>query len=167
MNKAIIVVLIALLLGGCASVPPHAVTSQELILEGLKTARKNQITIIEAYASDQKQRKQELMQNAVIDAVISAQLKGRDALPPNEVKELIIEYAKDLQGEFDKVEKKKADLLKIANDNFEELEELAKINLEYMKSLRKATKWQQELHEQYKTRLESIEDEINALLKTK
>ena len=164
MKKLTILLFIICLLPGCISVPPQVVMSQELILEGLKTARNNQIALIEAYAADQKQQKRTLLQTTALDAVISEQLAGRDALPPGEVKTLIREYADDLMTEFKTVDARKEDLLRVANENFGELQALSQINLEYMKSLVKATEWQSTLLGKYKTKLGKIEQDVKNML---
>lgn len=150
-NRLIVIncALLIFLINACVSVPPQVVTSQELIGSGLQTSRENQIALIEAWASDQKQQKKDLLENVVIDIAIQRKLNGRSALPPDEVKSLIIEFHNDALNEYESIDTKKAELIRIANENFNEMEKLNRLNLNYMKSLLKVSQQQEELLGEY------------------
>ncbi len=164
-RKILLFLIIFACIYSCASIPPQTVTSQELVLKGLQTSKNNQLALIEAYAADQISRKEELMSNAVIDKVINDQMNGRNALPPEEIKMLILEYEKDITSERNNVNIKKEELKQITLKNYDALEDLAKLNLEYMKSLQKTTAWQKNLMDKYDDELKSIQEKFEGLLK--
>lgn len=163
-KKVLLFLIIFAGICSCASIPPQTVTSQELVLKGLQTAKNNQLALIEAYAADQISRKEELMRTAVIDKVIEEQLNGRNALPPGEVKIMILEYEKDINTERNKVSIKKEELKQVSLKNFNELENLVQLNLDYMKSLQKATAWQKNLIDKYDEELDLIKEKFKGLL---
>ena len=155
--RLLCLIVVAMSCVGCVSVPPEAVVSQELVLEGIRTARRNQITLINAYAADQKENSMRLLRGDVLDDVIRKEMNGREGLPAEAVKKLMLEYAEDCAAEGAEIDKTHAELLETAVSNFRELEELANLNLEYMKSVSKATEWQQKLLIKYKSSLSELE----------
>lgn len=165
MDRLVIIVgMLSLGLVACVSIPPQAVTSQELALTGVESAYRNQVSLINAYADDEIDKIRYLMEKVAIDDVIESQLNGRSALPPGEVKELIIEYSKDMNEQIAVVEKRRGELLKVANENYAEIIELTKTNLEFIKSATKATERQQTLLENYKKQQKAIEEKIKELI---
>jgi len=153
-------------LAACVSIPPQAVTSQELALAGIETAHRNQVTLINAYADDEIEKIQYLMEKVALDEVIEEQLNGRSALPPDEVKALVIEYSQDMNDQVDVVEQRRSEMLKIANDGYAEIIGLTKTNLEFIKSATKAGERQQMLIENYKQQQNAIEEKIKELIAT-
>ncbi|MGL1930866.1 MAG: hypothetical protein OCC45_03775 [Desulfotalea sp.] len=149
------------ILNGCVSIPPQAVTSQALIISGLESAKKNQITLINAYADDQITQIENLMKNVVIDDVIASELKGRDALPAAEVRVLLIEYAEDLKTEIATIESKRQGLLGETSQAYGQLLDLANANHEFLKSAHNAAAIQNDLVNKYKEKLKEVEVKIN------
>jgi len=164
MNEILLAGLI-IMISGCVSIPQQAVTSQELVLKGVESAYGNQVTLINAYADDQISNTKKLLENVVLEKVIIKQLNGRKALPPEEVKELITMYSKDLSAEIKKVETKRKQLLKIAEEGYGEIISLTKTNLEFIKTASNANERQQKLLEQYKEKLDKVKAEINEYIK--
>lgn len=165
MKKILVSVSLLILLAGCVSIPPQAVTSQELIVSGLESAKKNQLTIINAYADDQINQIENLMKNVVVDDVISSELNGRKALPSNEVKKLLIEYAEDLGAKISKVESKRQSLISEASENYDQLISLAKANRDFLKAAYDAAVIQNDLIEKYKEKLKEVETKIEEYVK--
>lgn len=161
MKNILFCLSVIIILSGCVSIPPQAVTSQELIMSGLVSAKKNQITIIDAYADDQISRIESLMKNTVIDDVIKAELKGREGLPADEVKTLLLEYAEDLRTKIAKVETKRHRLLLETNKAYDQLISLAKANHDFLRSAHNASTFQNKLLDKYKEKLKDVEDKIN------
>lgn len=164
MVRLIIVGILGLVLAACVSIPPQAITSQELTLLGIEAAYRNQITLINAYADDQVHNIHNLMEKVALDDVIAKQLNGRAALPADEIKSLILEYSQDLNDQIDVIERKRGEMLKIANDGYSELIGLTKTNLEFIKTAAKAAERQQMLIEDYKKQQNAIETKIKKLL---
>ncbi len=161
MKKKLLCISAIFILSGCVSIPPQAVTSQELIMSGLDSAKKNQITIINAYANDQINHIESLMKNTVIDDVIESELGGRSGLPADEVKTLLLEYAEDLKEKIAKVEAKRQSLLLETNKAYDQLISLAKANHDFLRSAHNAATFQNKLIDKYKTRLKEVENKVN------
>jgi len=166
MVRLIIAAALGVGLAACVSIPPQAVTSQELALAGIETAYRNQVSLINAYADDEVEKIQYLMEKVALDDVIKQQLNGRAALPPDEVKALIIEYSQDMNEQIDAVEQRRSEMLQIANDGYAEIIGLTKTNLEFIKSATRAGERQQLLIEDYKKQQNAIEEKIRELIAT-
>ncbi|MDC8829385.1 hypothetical protein [Alteromonas gilva] len=151
---------ILLLASGCVSIPPQAVTSQALIVSGLESAKNNQLKIINAYADDQIVRVENLMKNVVIDDVIASELKGRKALPADEVRVLLVEYAEDLRSEISKIEASRQTLLKETEASYGQLIDLAKANYDFLKTAHDAATIQNDLIDKYKEKLKEVEKKV-------
>lgn len=158
--KKIIVYVMFLTVSGCVSIPPQAVTSQALIVSGLESAKSNQITIINSYADDQIAQVENLMKNVVIDEVISDELDGRDALPANEVRVLLVEYAEDLRSDISEIESSRQSLLKETENGYNQLIELAQANHDFLKSAHDAATIQNDLIDKYKEKLKEVEEKV-------
>lgn len=159
MRKSIFFVVF-LAVSGCVSIPPQAVTSQALIVSGLESAKSNQIKIINAYADERIDKVENLMKNVVIDDVILSELNGRDALPANEVRVLLIEYAEDLGTEISKIESSRQSLLKETEFGYNQLMDLAQANHDFLKSAHDAATTQDDLIDKYKEKLEEVEEKV-------
>lgn len=154
-----------LLLSACVSVPEQAVMSQELVLKGIESAEKNQISLINAYADDQIDNVKKLMSTVVIDKVLKKQLKGRQTLSADEAKQLILEYADDLNKQITKIESQRRELLKVATEGYGELISLSKSNLSLTRSLSKVTQEQEQFLGDYKQKLQNVEGSLLRYIK--
>lgn len=155
----------SLLLSACVSMPEQAVISQELVLKGIESAEKNQITLINAYADDQSEHVKKIMSTVVLDQVLKKQLNGRQTLPADEVKQLILEYADDLNKQISKIENQRRELLSVANENYAELISLSKSNLNLTRSLSKVTQEQEQLLGNYQQKLQNVESALKLYIK--
>ncbi len=144
----------------CVTVSPDLVLSEQMVLSGLQAARRNQIRLIEAYAEDQKHYVEALLKANVMDKVIEKQMKGREALPPDEVKVLLLEYSQDWKSEQNKIEKRKTELLGITNRGFDELEGLTKTNILYSTSLVKQENLEKKAKEAFHLKWKELEEEL-------
>lgn len=165
MNRIFFPLLLSGLLCACVSVPEQAVISQELVLKGIESAEKNQITLINAYADDQIEHVKKIMSTVVLDQVLKKQMKDRQTLPADEIKRLILEYAEDLNKQISKIETQRRDLLNIANEGYGELISLSKSNLNLTRSLSKATEEQEQLLSNYKQKLQNVEGALKLFIK--
>jgi hypothetical protein len=147
------------------SVPEQAVVSHELVLKGIESAEKNQVTLINAYADDQIEHVKKIMSTVVLDQVLKKQLKDRQTLPADEIKRLILEYAEDLNKQISKIETQRRDLLNVANEGYGELISLSKSNLNLTRSLSKATEEQEQLLGNYKQKLQNVEGALKLFIK--
>ncbi len=155
MSLSIVVFLV-----GCVSIPPQAVTSQELIVAGLESAKNNQLKLINAYADDQIDRIENSMENTVVDDVITSVLNGRSALPRGEVKGLLLEYAEDLRSKILVVESKRKSLIIETSNSYAQLISLAKANRDFLRSAHGAAAIQNDLIDKYKEKLKEVEVKI-------
>ncbi|MCV6612084.1 MAG: hypothetical protein OIF55_15015 [Amphritea sp.] len=158
--RMVLLSLIFLLTSGCVSIPPQAVTSQALIVSGLESSKNNQIKIINAYADDQIAQVENLMKNVVIDDVIASELNGRNALPADEVRALLVEYAEDLRSEISKIEASRQSLLKETETGYGQLIDLAKANHDFLKTAHDAATIQNDLIDKYKEKLKEVEKKV-------
>lgn len=165
MTKPFLYLASCLLLSACVSMPEQAVISQELVLKGIESAEKNQITLINAYADDQIEHVKKIMSTVVLDQVLRKQLNGRQTLPADEVKQLILEYADDLNKQISKIENQRRELLSVANENYAELISLSKSNLNLTRSLSKVTQEQEQLLGNYQQKLQNIESALKLYIK--
>lgn len=165
MNKLFFSLLLSGLVSGCVSVPEQAVISQEMVLKGIESAEKNQITLINAYADDQIDHAKKIMSTVVLDAVLKKQMKDRQSLPVSEVKQLILEYADDLMKQISKIETQRRELLNVASEGYGELISLSKSNLNLTRSLSKATEQQEKFLGTYNQKLQNAEGIIKNFIK--
>lgn len=165
MNRIFFALLLSGLVSGCVSVPEQAVTSQEMVLKGIEIAQKNQVALINAYADDQIDIVKKNMSTGVLDSVLKKQLKDRQALPANEVKQLILEYANDLIGKISIIEAQRRDLLMDANEGYGELLSLSKSNLNLIRSLSKATEEREKFLGSYNQKLQNVEGTLKNFIK--
>lgn len=165
MNRLFFSLLLSGLLSGCVTVPEQAVISQEMVLKGIESAEKNQLTLINAYADDQIDHVKKIMSTVVLDSVLKKQLKNRQTLPADEVKQLIIQYAEDLNKQISKIETQRRELLKVANDSYGELISLSRSNLNLTRSLSKATEQQEQFLGSYNQKLQNAEGILNKFIK--
>jgi hypothetical protein len=166
MKKILLYSVVSLSLAACVSVPEQAVVSQELVLKGLESAQKNQVTLINAYADDQIANTKKVMSGIVIDKVLKKQLNGRTSLPEEEVKQLMLEYAQDLTEQIAKIETQRRDLLKVASENYGELISLTQSNLNLTRSLVKSSDQQNQLLENYQQKLKDVEGALKLYLQS-
>lgn len=160
MKKIFLYISLVLSLSACITVPEQAVTSQELVLSGIKTAQKNQIALINAYADDRIDNEKKIMSTVVLDKVLEKTLDGRKNMPAATVKQLILEYSEDLSNRIAKIEVKRTELLDVANKGYAELIDLSKSNLNFTKSLRKSSEQKRSLLGNYENKLKDIENVI-------
>jgi hypothetical protein len=166
MKKILLYSVVSLSLAACVSVPEQAVVSQELVLKGLESAQKNQVTLINAYADDQIANTKKVMSGIVVDKVLKKQLNGRTSLPAEEVKQLMLEYAQDLTEQIAKIETQRRDLLKVASENYGELISLTQSNLNLTRSLVKSSDQQNQLLENYQQKLKDVEGALKLYLQS-
>jgi hypothetical protein len=163
MSRAIFYFITSFLLCACVSVPEQAIVSQELVLKGLEIAERNQIALINDYADEQIDLVKKFMPTLIMDQVLKKKLNGRSALPADEVKQLIIEYAEDLNNKISKIETKRRELLKVANENYGELINLTKSNLSLTRSLGKTGEEQQKLLDNYMQKFQDVDNTLKLL----
>jgi hypothetical protein len=166
MSRQLQLVAIALLtlLGGCVSVRPEVVESERLILQNVQAAARNQERIIEAYAEDQKRNVITLMESSVIDQVVSERAAGAQELSLAQVKALLIEYATDLNNEFDEIETQKSNLLATSRTEFATLEAIIRSNIAYLESLVALTESQNRFLGRNRQRLDNVEANLLEVL---
>lgn len=152
--------------GACTSIPPQAVTSQELIVSGLESAKANQNTLINAYADDQISQLELRMEHMVIDDVIQESLSGRNALPADELKALLIEYAEDFKTELSSIESTRKQLLKETEAGYAQLIDLANINHEFLRAAHDSSALQGNISNQFKAKLEAVQERIETYVES-
>jgi hypothetical protein len=118
---------------GCASLPPEAVISQKKISEGIETARKNQILLINNFAEEAKSKIQLSFQLA-IPGSLKNEYGEKESYSQQEIHASLVDYGKQLQADLKQIDDKRNDLIQETNNFFYQLTILSNANLELLES---------------------------------
>lgn len=124
--------LIFFLIGGCASLPPESITAQEKIAEGIETARRNQILLIENFSESEKIRVRHHLEDTITGA-LRKKYGERTSYTPTELRAMMVEYSGDLRAEEKKTDEKKLRLLANTKDFFDDLVSMTRLNLDLLR----------------------------------
>ena len=122
-----IVAIVILLLGGCASLPPETITSQEKIGSGIETARNNQLLLIENFIGEAKTVLRLKAKNS-----IKRKVEEKNSYTQNDVESLLTEYSADIESELKSIDDKKLQLITETNKFFNELSLINNQNLQLL-----------------------------------
>jgi hypothetical protein len=160
-------IVIACIPLGCATVPPEAVTAQQLVIRNIEVARRNQLLLIDSYAADQKGSVRHQLETNALDEVLAKPLNGRAAMPAAEVRLLAIDYAADLQAELGKIDTRTAALRQRTDTDFNQLVQLAEVNALYANALKERSDLINKWMGGYQKELNRIENKFLEVLNTK